>query len=59
MICIGAVILIGIIYIITACCHSRQLIYIAEPIRYRLLSNTERLPADFLASESDNENEIH
>lgn len=58
MLCILTVILFGMIYTIFACRHCRQLIYITEPIRYRLLSNTERVPVDFLASESENENEI-
>ena len=58
MLCLLTVILMGMIYTIVACRHCRQLIYITEPVRYRLLSNTERVTVDFLASESENENEI-
>ncbi len=45
----------GIIYTIIACRHSRQLIYVERPIRYRLLSNTEVSANNFLASESEEE----
>jgi hypothetical protein len=53
------VILIGMIYIIVACRHSRQLIYIAKPIRYRLLSNNESSRNNLLVSETETEDELH
>jgi len=56
--CVISVILIGIIYTIFACRYSRQLIYIEQPIRYRLLSNNEGSTNNLVISESENEDEI-
>ncbi len=56
--CLILVILISIIYIITACRHSRQLIYVEPqypPVRYRLLSNNEGSTNNLVASETDEE----
>ncbi len=53
--CVVSVILMGIIYIIVACRHSRELIYIERPVRYRLLSNNEALTNN---NESESEEEI-
>ncbi len=56
--CIILVILIGIIYIIIACRHCQDLIFVEQPIRYRLLSNNEGSTNNLVASESENEEEI-
>ncbi len=56
--CIILVILIGMIYIINACRHSRHLIYVQQPVRYRLLSNNEGSTNNLVASDSENDEEI-
>jgi len=40
---------------IAACRHSRQLIYVERPVRYRLLSNNEALTNN---NQSESEEEI-
>ncbi|CAF4391715.1 unnamed protein product, partial [Rotaria sp. Silwood2] len=60
VLCLILVILIGIIYTIAACRHSRQLIYVESqyvPVRYRLLSNNEGSKSNLFADESGNEEE--
>jgi hypothetical protein len=57
--CVILVILMGMIYIINACRHSRQLIYVQQPVRYRLLSNNnEDSTNNLVASDSENDEEI-
>jgi hypothetical protein len=57
--CVILVILIGMIYIINACRHCRQLIYVQQPVRYRLLSNNnEGSTNNLVASDSENDEEI-
>ncbi len=58
MITVISVILMGLIYTIVACRHSRQLICIERPVRYRLLSNNEESNHHFVLSESENDDEI-
>ncbi len=49
----------GMIYIINACRHCRQLIYVQQPVRYRLLSNNnEGSTNNLVASDSENDEEI-
>ena len=51
----------ALIYIIVACRHSRQLIFVQQqyvPVRYRLLSNNDWSTNNLVASESESEEEI-
>ena len=53
ILCILSVIFLGVIYIIVAYRHSHQLIYIDQPIRYRLLSTNEESMNNFVLSDDE------